>query len=901
MSEKLVIIDGHSLAHRAFFALPPLTTRNGMPTNAAYGFTLMLMRLLDAEKPDYLVVTFDRSAPTFRHEAFEGYKATRRKMPDELRGQFDIIRQILASFEIPVYEKDGYEADDVIGTLACQAARKDLDVLIFTGDRDAFQLIDDHVRVMITRKGITETDKVDRDELGRMYGLTPAQIPDLKGLMGDTSDNIPGVPGVGEKTAVRLLQEFGSIEELLKRVDEIGRPRERELIATHAEQARFSKDLATIRCDAPVTIDLGSSRVGFPDRQRIAALFTDLEFHSLARRVLEGGGEERPSAALPVIAPIELEEIAPGAVSALLECVEKAGAFAFQFWSHETGWDAVRPSGLAVAVGERGFWIPLEGNQAVPPDELSRLFSLDVRRWTHDVKGQMLIMHRMGFTCGAEFMDTMVMSYLADPSVSGQALEDLCRRHLGAEMGGWRDDRGRFPDPLRAGTQVPKDRVCECAGARLAAVQKLRDELCSQLEQADMLDLYHNMEAPLIPVLFDMESAGVALDVPFLKELGREFGDRLDQLAAGIYESAGEKFNLNSPKQLGVILFEKLGLPAAKKTKTGYSTDAEVLEDLAAEHPIIAGILEHRQLSKLKSTYVDALPLLVDRGTGRVHTTFNQVVTATGRLSSTDPNLQNIPVRTDVGGRIREAFIPGHEGWRIMTSDYSQIELRIMAHLSADPVLIESFRRGEDIHRRTASAIFGVPLDEVDVRLRDQAKAVNFGIIYGISGFGLAKGTGVSRKEAERFIQRYFERYSGVERFVDNTIQQAREQGYVTTLYKRRRYLPDLLASNRTMRAFAERTARNTPVQGTAADLIKLAMIEVRRRMIERGLRAQMLLQVHDELVFEVPEGEVMELARLVKSAMEGVCPMSVPLVVDVKVGNNWGDAKKSVGLETKE
>lgn len=899
MPEKLAIIDGHSLAHRAFFALPPLTTRDGTPTNAAYGFTLMLMRLLEDEKPDHLVVTFDRSAPTFRHEAFEGYKATRRKMPDELRSQFDIIRRILAAFDIPVYEKDGYEADDVIGTLAGQGAEKGLDVLIFTGDRDVFQLIDDRVQVMITRKGITETEKVDRDELKRRYGLVPAQIPDLKGLMGDASDNIPGVPGIGEKTALRLLHEFGSLEELLRRVDEVGRPHERELLTTHAGQARLSKDLATIRCNAPLEIDLERSRVADPDRPKIAALFTELEFHSLARRVAEGGNAEPAPAVRPAVPPIELEEARPDDLAAVLDAARKAGAFAFQFWSDETNWSCVRPIGLAVACGEKGFWIPLNQGDGVNREQLAGLFSLKVRRWAHDVKAQMPIMNRFGIDPGGEFMDVMVMSYLVDPSVSGQTLADLCRRHLRADMGGERDERGRYPDPLNAGGRVAVEKARECAGVRLAAVLALQDKLQMELERADMLSLYHDMEAPLISVLSEMESIGIALDLDLLNALGREFGERLEELASQIYDLAGGAFNLNSPKQLGVVLFERLGLPAAKKTKTGYSTDAEVLEELAAEHPIVGRILEHRQLSKLKSTYVDALPSLADRSTGRVHTTFNQVVTATGRLSSADPNLQNIPVRTEIGGRIREAFIPGPAGWRIMTADYSQIELRIMAHLSQDPVLIEAFVKGEDIHRRTAAEIFGIPLDKVDSRLRDQAKAVNFGVIYGISGFGLAKGAGVSRKDAEHFIERYFARYSGVSRFVEQTIRKAREDGYVTTLYKRRRYLPDLKASNRAVRSFAERTARNTPVQGTAADLIKLAMVEAHRRMKELGLSARMLLQVHDELVFEVPDEEVPELARLVKSTMEGVCSMRVPLVVDVKVGSNWGDAKRNVGLNT--
>lgn len=904
MSQKLAIIDGHSLAHRAFHALPPLTTREGIPTNAAYGFTLMLMRLIEEKKPEYLAVTFDRSAPTFRHTAFEGYKATRPKMAPELRSQFDVIRRILEAFEIPVYEQDGYEADDVIGTLSCQAARKGVDVLIFTGDRDAFQLVNDRVHVMITRKGITETEEIDQNALHERFGLTPGQIPDLKGLMGDTSDNIPGVPGIGEKTALRLLHRFGTIESLIEGVDSVERPRERELLQQYADQARFSKDLATIHCDAPVEIDLDKCRVTPIDRPRITSLFSELEFHTLARRVSGGEGETGGTgseSSVPVLESRELAPAKPSDVRALCESTGHGQPIAFQFWC--TGGSRLdpQPVGLAVASADQGLWISLAGDDAIPVNDWAPLFDEGHAVWCHDCKAQMAVFDHFAISPGAGVQDVMLMSYLADPSPANQELGDICKRHLGLELGGRYGDRKRLPDPLTPPGGMPASMTVESAGARIAAIMKLQPLLSERLSEGEMVSLYDEIEAPLERVLFDMEKTGVAIDVPFLAGLGREFGQRLDSLSANIYDLAGERFNLNSPKQLGTVLFERLGLPAGKKTKTGYSTDAEVLEGLAEEHPVVEKILEHRQLSKLKSTYVDALPQLVAPGSGRVHTTFNQTVTATGRLSSTDPNLQNIPIRTDLGGQIRDAFVPGVEGWRILAADYSQIELRIMAHMSGDPVLSEAFKTGEDIHRRTAAEIFGIPLEEVDERRRDQAKAVNFGVIYGISGFGLARNTGVSRSEAEMFIKRYFERYSGVARFVDETIQRAREQGFVTTMFKRRRYLPDLMAANRSVRAFAERTARNTPVQGSAADIIKLAMIRVHEEMAKRRMQARMLLQVHDELVFETPDFEIDALAQLVRETMERVCEMNVPLIADVKVGTSWGDAKRSVKLKPKE
>jgi DNA polymerase-1 len=930
MPNKFIIIDGFSLVHRAFYALPPFTTKAGIPTNAAYGFSLMLLRLLEDEKPDYFAVAFDRAAPTFRHEEFKDYKATRKKMPDELRSQFPLIRQILEAFKIPIYELDGYEADDVIGTLACEAARKDFDVLIFTGDRDAFQLADENVCVMITRKGISETEKIGPTELKEKYGLIPGQIPDLKGLMGDTSDNIPGVPGIGEKTALRLLHEFQTIDNLLENKEQVSRPRERNLLNEYAEQALASKRLATICCDVPIEVDYEACRFSEPDKQAVIEVFKELEFNSLAARVSGGnaGAKDKgqttaqakdaakgaagdadsaltATAALRTIRPPDMKNCSAADLSTIVAQAKEVGDYAIQFWSLRTEWGHVEPFGLAVAAGEESYWLPLTNpatavatlfssvQDSVTPDALSSLFNCGARCWGHDLKSQFRILDAFGIEVQDKLCDTMIMGYLTDPSASGQSLENLCRRLLDAEPGGWRDPRGRFPDPLNPTDKVSADIYQECAGVRLAAVNELSKILVNELTRTDMLDLYLSIEAPLIRILFDMEKNGVAIDVPFLKNMGIEFGARINTLENQAYDLAGEQFNLNSPKQLGVILFEKLGLPAGKKTKTGYSTDAETLENLSGKHPLVDTILEYRSLIKLKSTYIDALPALVSGRTGRVHTTFNQAVTATGRLSSTDPNLQNIPIRTDEGERIRRAFIAGNPNWLIMTADYSQIELRVMAHLSQDPVLIDSFCSGEDIHRRSAAEIFGVPIEQVDDRLRDQAKAVNFGVIYGISGFGLAKGAGVSRKEAELFIERYFQRYQGVMRFIDETINQARENGYVTTMFKRRRYLPDLLAANRNIRAFAERTARNTPVQGSAADIIKVAMIRVDEKLKARQLQAKMLLQVHDELVFEVPPEEVDTVAAIVREAMENVCEFSVPLKVDIKRGVNWGEAKR--------
>jgi DNA polymerase-1 len=919
--KKLVIIDGNSLANRAFYAIQAeLTTKEGEPTNAVYGFANMLVRLMDEEKPDMLAVAFDKSGPTFRHMEYDGYKATRKGMPDELSSQMPLIKELLSTFRIPVLEIDGYEADDVIGTVAKKSEEAGHECLIVTGDKDALQLVSDLTRAMLTKRGISEMETYDAKAVEERLGVGPQYVPDVKGLAGDVSDNIPGVPGIGEKTAVKLIQALGYLEDILDKADSVKSDRTRRLLKEHEDQARLSKRLATIDREVPIEFNFSECYVEEPDWPALVNLLKRLEFRSLIKRFedrLQDKGDAASSATLDLFSQVPPGNVsggggeAPGQpgkcvtvedIEGVLDLVrELSDVREFAFETIPDSNDPMRTglTGMAIAHPDgRGFYLPFAhmrlGAPAVPEREailaLKPLFEDgDVLKVCHDAKTRIIHLRRRGVKLSGPVFDTMIAAYLVSPDQKTD-VENVIRDYLGDEVSAIselvsRSGRGGLPRTIGE-TEADNVRDVVCAG--LARLPRLQDVLSERLSRLGMDRLFLDVEMPLVRILADMEMAGVKVDPERLRELSADLGERLAELEKEIFRLAGDEFNINSPKQLSFILFEKLGLPPIKKTKTGYSTDAEVLEALSFSHDIAEKILDYRELTKLKSTYADALGALINPETGRIHTTFNQAVTSTGRLSSSDPNLQNIPVRTEEGRKIRAVFIPGDEHSVILSADYSQIELRVLAHFAKDEILVESFRKGEDVHARTAAKVFGVGLKDVTPEMRTKAKAVNFGIIYGISDFGLARGIKITRGEASRFIDSYFHHYKGVREFLDTVVEKARDDGYVTTLLSRRRYLPELRSKNVPRRKFAERTAMNTPIQGTAADIIKLAMVDVARGLETRGLRARMILQVHDELVFDVPKDELREVADLVRETMESAVDLDVPLKVDVKAGRNW-------------
>jgi DNA polymerase-1 len=874
MPGKFVIIDGSSLVHRAFYALPLLATAAGQYTNAVYGFTTMLVKLLADVKPDAVAVAFDKGRVTFRNETYAEYKAHRKATPTELAEQFPLVREVLAAMGIAVLEEAGFEADDIIGTLACRAAKEGFEVVIVTGDRDALQLIGPATKVLLTRKGISEMALYDREALYAQYGVTPEQVVDLKGLMGDASDNIPGVPGVGEKTATKLIAEFGSVENLLANVDKVAGAKLQERLRENAELAVLSKKLATIECDMPLPT-APQDYTPAPDAARVRELFARFEFRSLLAKVdsIVPGAAGAPAAgpAAPPAAPVA---DGPEEVAALVAAARDEGVLRCQAATAGQA-PATVFAGLGVAAGGRTAYIPTgaTGWDGV----LAVLADARVAKVTYDAKPLAAACLAAGTELAGLAFDASLAAYLLDPTASEYPLTALAERYLG-RAASWTEKEWRGKPDFSAWAA--------------ATAGELRPAMDGLLAEAGADRLYYEVELPLVAVLAAMEQTGIRVDTENLAAMTAELGVKVDGLLADIYRIAGEEFNVNSTKQLGTILFEKLRLPVLKKTKTGYSTDAEVLEKLAGEHPLIDKLLEYRLLTKLKSTYLDGMTALVNRASGRVHTSFNQTVTATGRLSSSDPNLQNIPIRTEAGRRIRELFVPDAGYDALLSADYSQIELRILAHMSGDEGLIAAFRSGKDIHTATAAEVFGVGEAEVTPLMRSRAKAVNFGIVYGISDYGLSQGIGVSRKEAGEYIDGYFARYPGVKRYIDAMVAEARDKGYVTTLFGRRRYLPEIHSTNFNQRSFAERTAMNTPIQGTAADVIKKAMVEVHRRLAAAGLKSRILLQVHDELVLEVAAAELDEVSAIVRGAMEGAASLAVPLTTDVKTGRNWAEAK---------
>ncbi|MBI4304385.1 MAG: DNA polymerase I [Chloroflexi bacterium] len=905
----LVVFDGNAIVHRAYHAFQNTKTltvsKTGEIVSAVYGFASMLLKAINELKPTHVAIAFDKKGPTFRHEMYDQYKAQRPPMAEELSNQLGRVRELVEAFHIPIFEIDGFEADDVLGALSRQASEHGVDTVVVTGDADIMQLVSPQTKVLYPkpRGSFSETILYDEKAVAEKYGVKPEHIPDLKALMGDPSDNIPGVPGIGEKTATKLIQQFGSIEQIYAHIDEATPPKLQTLLRENEARARQSKQLATIVTQIPVTLDLDECRVTNYDRNKVTELFRELEFFSLLKKLPEP--EE--------VAPEPTVEVKAGpppkrdyhivhttqSLDELLARLSVARSFAFD--TETTGLNAMTAQlvgiSLSPAPGE-AYYIPvghivLDEIKQLPLDYvIDRLKPVledaELSKSGHNAKYDMTILAEHGMNVNNLTFDTMIAAYLL--SEKALNLKAMAFNWLNIEM-------TEITDLIGTGAkQIPMShvdiaRAADYACADADMTQQLTEALDSKLREQKLWSLFAEVEMPLVPVLLHMERSGVLLDTELLGQMSRRLGEQLLKLEADIYNHVGHQFNINSPQQLSAVLFQELRLPVSRKKKGVYSTGAEVLEELRSVHPVIELVLEYRQLAKLKSTYIDALPALTNPKTRRVHTSFNQTKTATGRLSSSDPNLQNIPIRGELGMEVRRAFI-AKPGSYLLGGDYSQIDLRSLAHLSQDPGLLEAFKQDKDIHAATASQLFGVDVSQVTPDMRRVAKTVNFGVIYGMSEYGLEQATELTREESGQFIKAYFEKYPGVKRYLELTKQQARKEGYVQTILGRKRTIPEVNSTNRMVREAAERMAINMPVQGTSADIIKVAMIKLYREMLGRKLKSKMLLQVHDELVFEVPEEELGLMCQLVPEIMSTAIELSVPLKVDIKSGRNWGELK---------
>ncbi|MEE9219036.1 MAG: DNA polymerase I [Acidobacteriota bacterium] len=891
MSEarRLYLVDGTANIFRAYYALQGLSTRSGLPTNATYGFTTMLRKLLQDERPDYLGVAFDLAAPTFRHKEYGEYKAHRPPPPDDLVVQIPYVKRVCEVLRVPVLEREGYEADDLIGTLARQASERGFEVVIVTIDKDMLQLVDERVNVLNPHKGI----RFDPLTVEKVFGVRPDQVVDVLSLWGDASDNVPGVPGIGEKGAKEIIRRFGTLEAALASADQVERKSYRAGLKNHSGEARLSQRLVTIDRQAPVELDLEAMRAGEPDHAAAVELFKELEFSSLVEAV-SPSARSVPADYKVVRDTEELDRI--------LVAIRDAGRVSFDLETDSVDPMRARIVGIALATRPRSAcYVPVghrsadAGAQLSLEEALGRLRGVledpQIAKIGQNVKYEIVCLGRHGLRPRGIAFDTMVASYLVNPSRRTHNLDDLALEYLNYKTIPYEEVAGRGAKQVTL-DQVGVERVCTYACEDADVALQLMEVLDRRLHEAALEELFETLEMPLIEVLADMEATGVRIDVDFLAAMSKQLQAEAGKLEREILDTAGEQINLNSPKQLGVLLFEKMKIKPLRRTQKSkaYSTDQEVLEELSRRHPIAQKILEYRTLTKLRSTYVDALPALVNPDTGRVHTSFNQTVTATGRLSSSDPNLQNIPIRTEVGRRIRRAFIPA-EGCVMMVADYSQIELRVLAHMADDPEMVSAFQRGEDIHVRTAAEIFGVADSLVSADMRRAAKAINFGILYGMGPQRLARDQGIPLSQAQGFIRQYFERFPCVKEYIDDTIARVEREYRVTTLLNRVRYFPELRNAHRGLRQQILRQAVNTTIQGTAADLIKRAMLRLHHRLRQEGLRSRMILQVHDELVLEVPEGEVERVGPMVRTAMEGAYPMRAPLKADLKTGRNWMEA----------
>ena len=876
MSEKIVLIDGHSILNRAFYGLPDLTNSEGVHTNAVYGFLNIMTRILEEEKPQYLTVAFDVHAPTFRHQMYEAYKGTRKPMPQELREQVPLIRQVLEAMGVCIVSREGYEADDLLGTIARRGEARGLEVTVVSGDRDLLQLATEKILVRIpkTRGGKTVIEDYHAAQVQETFQVTPPQIIELKALMGDTADNIPGIPGVGEKTAAKIIGTYGSIENAHDHLEEIKPNKARESLREHYDLAVLSKKLATIDTDAAIDFSWEEARLGNLYTPEAYEMFRRLDFKNLLSRFDQ---EQQPQAMeyQVITDPQKAGELfrqaqaASGCGLALLEGSEGTVGLGLAF-----GRDQVYyfPVGEAISDQQLKDWARqlLAGEHPVGAPDVKAM-----RKWVE-------------IPADGQAFDLGVAAYLLNPLKNSYTYDDAASEYLGETVPAASEIFGtpKLPDLSRA----EPERAAAYASGQAYVSWAAREPMRQALSDTGMLKLFEQVEMPLLFTLDDMEKAGIRARAEELKVYGSQLQVRIEELEASIWEQAGETFNINSPKQLGVILFEKMGMPGGKKTKTGYSTAADVLDKLAPDYPFVADILEYRQLAKLKSTYADGLAGYI-AGDGRIHSTFNQTITATGRISSTEPNLQNIPIRMELGRLIRKVFVP-EEGFVFLDADYSQIELRVLAHMSGDEKLIEAYREAQDIHRITASQVFHVPFDQVTDLQRRNAKAVNFGIVYGISSFGLSQDLSITRKEAADYIEKYFETYPKIKGFLDGEVEKAKKDGYVSTMFGRRRPVPELKSSNFMQRSFGERVAMNSPIQGTAADIIKIAMVRVNERLRREGLRSRLILQVHDELLIETAKEELEVVSRILEEEMRGAADLAVPLEVDMHTGSNWYEAK---------
>ncbi|MFC1623780.1 DNA polymerase I [Candidatus Omnitrophota bacterium] len=894
VKKRLFLIDGNSYCYRAYYAIKDLKNSRGQPTNAIYGFILMLKKLLESQRPDYLAVAFDLKGPTFRHKKFKEYKIKRKPMPDDLVSQLPLIKETLEAYNIPIFEKEGFEADDVLATIAKKTAKSGIEVYVVTGDKDALQLVDENIKVLnVQKEGLVYDKEAIR---GRFFGLGPESIIDLMALAGDPTDNVPGVRGIGEKTAIDFIREFQNIDNLYKNLERIKSDSKREMLLKEEKLARLSKELVTLDASVPIEVDIASMRIRQPDSKKLLQLFKDLEFKRLAKEIASFDSLMRQEASYSTISEEE-------GFQAFLGEFKKQKEFVLDFETTSTNPLEAIPVGISFC-WERGkaHYVALIEDKGAPKREgirigdaftaLKGIFEDDsIKKIGQNIKYEKLILSRYGIELKGIDFDTMVASYLLNPSKLNHNLDDLAFEYLEHKMIPTEDLLGKGKKRITM-DKVPLKEVSEYSCEDSDATWRLKKLLEGKLFEKELDKLFREIELPLIDVLSEMEKNGVRVDIGLLKKTSKDMEKELSGTVINIYKMAGTEFNINSPKQLSEILFERLGLPVIKKTKTGLSTDMSVLERLSPVHPLPKELLQYRELSKLKSTYIDALPELVNPKTGRLHTSFNQTVTATGRLSSSKPNLQNIPIKTRQGRQIRKAFI-GENNRFIISADYSQIELRILAHLAGDEELVQAFEKDMDIHAHTASLIFGVKEKDVTPEMRTNAKAVNFGIVYGMSAFGLSRSLSIDPASAQQFIDSYFERYPRVRIYIDDKLQEAREAMYVTTLFNRRRYIDEINSGSMRERQQAERIAINAPIQGSAADLIKIAMIDIHREMRKRNLASMMIMQVHDELVFEVPKKELNQMQELVKEKMEAAVKLDVPIEVSVKYGKNWLEMEK--------
>ncbi|SDB94690.1 DNA polymerase I [Pelagirhabdus alkalitolerans] len=876
--QKLVLIDGNSILYRAFFALPLLSNDKGVYTNAVFGFTKMLLKVLEDENPTHVLVAFDAGKTTFRHKTYKEYKGGRQKTPPELSEQFNLVRELLDESSVKHYELDQYEADDIIGTLANKASQQNIDVQVITGDKDMLQLVSDNVNVQITKKGLSEIDVYTPEFLRETFTLDPDQIIDMKALMGDNSDNIPGVAGVGEKTAIKLLNQFKSLDGIYEQLDDVSGKKLKEKLKDNKELAYMSQQLVTINQTSPVEVTLDDLAYNGYEPQSLQQFFKKVGFKSLLDQVGEEGDDQDPKEELESIEVHHVKDVRDitlnSPCSLVVEMIEEnyhtAPILGFGITVDQSTHYFI-PEDIALASDVFKNWLQ-------DPKQI---------KWTFDAKKLTVALLRHGIRIKGIGFDALLASYLTNPSETNHDIPAMSQR-LGYSNVLF-DEEVYGKGKKR---QIPEvDQLAEHIVRKSKALYTLKDQIEVELNDNEQGELLYELELPLSVILGEMEATGVSVDQDQLEKMKKDLKVRLEEIEAKIYDLAGEEFNLNSPKQLGPILFEKLELPVIKKTKTGYSTSADILEKLKDKHPIIPEILTYRQLGKLQSTYIEGL-LKVIHDDGKIHTMFNQALTQTGRLSSTEPNLQNIPIRLEEGKKIRKAFIPSEEDWVIFAADYSQIELRVLAHIAKDEKLLAAFKDQRDIHTQTAMDVFHVDAEEVNDLMRRQAKAVNFGIVYGISDYGLSQNLNISRKEAKAFIDRYFDSYPGVKEYMDDIVHQAKQDGYVTTLMQRRRYLPEITSRNFNQRSFAERTAMNTPIQGSAADIIKKAMIDLDHYLKEHQFKARLLLQVHDELILEAPQEELEQLKEVVPEIMSNTVELSVPLDVDYAYGHTWFDAK---------